>query len=615
MNKINKGSQQYNYKTQNPSWIILCGALLVTLYFNTGMQDPFNSPKMWILILLSAWLSGYLLTNIKTIKSEQKLKFYGLVVLCFVITVLISSVLSDNRYTAFIGETQRRNGFLTYFALAIIGLTSAIYIRISAVKRIYTTAFVAGFALAVYGLMQNFGADFVNWNNPYNSIISTVGNPNFAAAIMAMMATIIFGVVLNTSFNLIYRIICLILTLVLLATIYLSDALQGLLSMMIGIGFYVIVWLYQFNKKLGLMSTGIASVIGIFSILGMLQIGPLTSLLYKDSVTVRGYYWQAGLKMFTDNPLTGVGFDRYGAYFKEFRDLTYPLKYGFNITSSNAHNLPIQMFATGGFFVGIAYLAITLYILLVGIKSIKNTTGSNRLLVASIFSSWLAYQAQSIISIDNIGISIWGWLLGGAIIGLSISTNAHINMDSRRKPRKNDLSLAQPIVSMTLSILVVLLISTLYRVEANMFDTRARFNPQVQELKQPLIEFSEKTLSTNLLDPNYKVNVATYLIETGFIDKGLSALKEVHLADPQNFDALYYLAEFYQKSGDALQSRIYREKISKIDPWNSYNYLQLGIIYKALGELDLMDDMLNKIESFDSVSSESKLAVTELQRG
>jgi O-antigen ligase len=614
MNKINTVSQQHNYKTQNPVWIILSGALLVTLYFNIGMQDPFNSPKMWVLLLLSAWLCGYLLTNIKVIKSEQNLKLYGLVVLSFTLTALMSTLLTDNQYTAFIGETQRRNGFLTYFALAIVGLSSAIYIRINVVKRIYIAAFVTGFALAVYGLMQNFGADFVNWNNPYNSIISTVGNPNFAAAIMAMMATIIFGPVLNSSFSLIYRIICLTLTLVLLTTIYLSDALQGLISMMIGIGFYVIVWLYQINKKLGLMSAGFSSVFGIFSILGMLQIGPLTSLLYKSSVTLRGYYWQAGLKMFTDNPLTGVGFDRYGAYFKDYRDLTYPLKYGFNITSSNAHNLPIQMFATGGFFVGLAYLALTLYILFVGIKSIKNSTGNNRLLIASIFSSWLAYQAQSIISIDNIGISIWGWLLGGAIIGLSIATNTNINMNSSRKARKNDLSLVQPIVSMTFSILVVLLISTLYRVEVNMFDTRARFNPQVQELKQPLIEFSEKTLSTNLLDPNYKVIVATYLIEAGFIDRGVTALKEVHLADPQNFDALFYLAEFYQKSGDASQSRIYREKISEIDPWNSYNYLQLGIIYKSLGELDLMDDMLSKIRSFDSVSSESKSASTELKR-
>jgi hypothetical protein len=148
----------------------------------------------------------------------------------------MSTLLTDNQYTAFIGETQRRNGFLTYFALAIVGLSSAIYIRINVVKRIYIAAFVTGFALAVYGLMQNFGADFVNWNNPYNSIISTVGNPNFAAAIMAMMATIIFGPVLNSSFSLIYRIICLTLTLVLLTTIYLSDALQGLISMMIGIG-------------------------------------------------------------------------------------------------------------------------------------------------------------------------------------------------------------------------------------------------------------------------------------------------------------------------------------------------------------------------------------------
>ena len=41
--------------------------------------------------------------------------------------------------------------------------------------------------------MQISGIDFVTWNNQYNAVISTVGNPNFAAAIMAIIATLNFG--------------------------------------------------------------------------------------------------------------------------------------------------------------------------------------------------------------------------------------------------------------------------------------------------------------------------------------------------------------------------------------------------------------------------------------
>ena len=41
-------------------------------------------------------------------------------------------------------------------------------------------------------------------------------------------------------------------------------------------------------------------------------------------------------------------------------------------------------------------------------------------------SAWIGFQAQSLISIDNIGIAVWGWLLGGAIIGLSNGINENL---------------------------------------------------------------------------------------------------------------------------------------------------------------------------------------------
>ena len=165
--------------------------------------------------------------------------------------------------------------------------------------------------------------------------------------------------------------------------------------------------------------------------LGILQIGPLAEIIYKGSISVRGYYWRAGIKMFLNNPVFGVGFDRYGSNFKEYRDITYPLNYGFNLTSSNAHNTFIQFFATGGIFLGLAYLILNGYILKRAIFALKNFSGSNRLIVAGIFSAWVAFHAQSLVSIDNLGISIWGWVLGGSIIGLSVSASTPVGEERK----------------------------------------------------------------------------------------------------------------------------------------------------------------------------------------
>jgi hypothetical protein len=37
-------------------------------------------------------------------------------------------------------------------------------------------------------------------------------------------------------------------------------------------------------------------------------------------------------------------------------------------------------------------------------------------------AAWIAFQAQSIISINQIGLALWGWVLSGLIIGYEINT-------------------------------------------------------------------------------------------------------------------------------------------------------------------------------------------------
>jgi O-antigen ligase len=596
-------------------WWIFGGCALTTLYFNSKIQDPFNSPKMWIIFLISAWLAGHIIANNHKVYKDINLKAFGVLLGLFLIFGFIAAITTDISYTAFFGENQRRNGFLTYLALVMFMLASAMFVRLNAIRRLNYVAFSTGLILAMYGLLQISGLDFIEWNNPYNAVISTVGNPNFAAAIMAMMASIVFGPVLNNSFNVYYRVASLFLTMMLLITIYLSDARQGLIAFAIGVGVYVIIWLYQIKSKLRHLILGSSSLIGLLAILGMLQIGPLTSYLYKSSVSVRGYYWRAGIEMFKDKPFFGVGFDRYGAYFKEFREVGYPLSYGFQITSSNAHNLPIQFFSTSGIFVGAIYLIILGFILWCGINGIRRFEGNDKLLVASVFSAWLAYQAQTIISIDNIGISIWGWVLGGAVVGVSRKDNLGSDPVSKvMKSRKSSVSfnLRQTFISTTLVVLALTAVVPLYQVEKNMFETRMVFNPSAPESKTALYEFASKSLQNRLLEPSYKVTLGTYLAVTGFTADGLNTLKEVVGADKRNLDALTSLAEFNQQLGDLEVANGYRLQIAKHDPFNAANYLQLGRNYKSLGDMAKMNEMRVKIMSFAPETEEAKQANLEL---
>jgi O-antigen ligase len=268
-----------------------------------------------------------------------------------------------------------------------------------------------GVALGIYGIFQILGKDFVAWDNPNNSMIATTGNPNFASSLLALLVLISITSIFLDTMPRIHKYFAILAIVIDVFAIIKSQSIQGLLVIFFGLSFAtVLIFKYYFKKYVKIVLVT-SSIFTILAVLGMLQIGPLANFLYKESVSIRGYYWRAAVKMFELSPWTGIGLDRYGSYFKEVREVAYPLKYGFDITSTNAHNTFLQMFATGGVFVGISYFSIILLVLFSGLKLIMNSNNNEQKISIALLSVWVGFQSQSLISIDNLAISIWGWTL------------------------------------------------------------------------------------------------------------------------------------------------------------------------------------------------------------
>jgi O-antigen ligase len=596
-----KVKQQSKSNAESPVRWIFGGLAVITLYFQTNLNDPFNSPKMWILVFVAAWLMGYIISFKRIVLANKSLKTLFYILVAFTSSALFASIFTDFKYVAVFGDTQRRNGLISYLSLAIILFASSIFVRVFNIKWLYTTTCFVGLITAIYAFMQTSGRDFVKWNNNYNAIIGTLGNPNFAAALMAVMGVLIFTSILITDFKIYTRICAAALAIVLLGLIYRSNARQGLLSYILGVGFFLIIWIYIKNRRLGLAGATSGIIVFIFSVLGMLQIGPLEQFLYKPSVSVRGHYWRTGIEMFKAEPLFGIGMDRYGAYFKEFREVSYPLSYGFDITSTNAHNTFIQFFATGGAFFGVSYLILNGYILNRAIFGLKNLSGNNQLLLAGIFSAWIAFHAQSLVSIDNIGISIWGWVLGGSIIGLSVSSSTEVGEDRKQLfGKRNNVNLSRVLISGIFGLAVAILVALLYRGERDTYTARGLYSLDNIAARESYKVLQLNSTNVVLNDPSYSLNLAMNLAENGFIDEGIEVITKLHINDPRNQDAITALALIYESTGKILDAIEYRLKIVKLDPWNAVNYLQLGKNYKAQGDLMKSREMFEKILSFST---------------
>ena len=252
------------------------------------------------------------------------------------------------------------------------------------------------------------------------------------------------------------------------------------------------------------------------------------------------------------------------------------------------------------------------YILKRAFIGLRDNTQDNRLIIAGVFSSWVAFQAQSLISIDNIGISIWGWVLGGTIVGLSVSAQPGASAISQPTQVLQKNNAIRSIISGSTTLLMIVLVALLYRGEANANRARIDFDLQNEQAREALRVYNNDAIKTSLLDPTYKLTAAMKLVAGGFVDEGLAVTEQISQNDPRNLDALNSIAtvnEYINKLSIAITAR---EKISALDPWNAANYLQLGKNYKTQGDLVKSSQILEKILSFASNHPISVQAKIEL---
>ncbi len=588
---------------------ILLGASFVTLYININIYDPINTPKLYAsLLLLPIILPNLILELRQYLVSATKLvKVHLAVSILLIVFLLFAALVSDSKYRAFVGETQRRNGFLLYFSLICSALYCAYFFRSKQIQLVYQVVGTLTLVLSGYGLLQYLGKDFIAWNNPYNSVIGTLGNPNFMAGLLSILSTLCFSAIfIRLNFHL--RIFAVLLTIFSLGVIVASNALQGLISAAIGYSVIILFVIFQKNKASALFLGLGMSIFAVFVIMGMLQKGPLVEYLYKESVSLRGYYWRAGIKMFVNNPIFGVGLDSYGEFFKIFRENNYPLLFGYSLNSNNAHNVPIQFLATGGIFVFILYISIISLVLWAGIKSIFGATENEKKYAVGLFAAYIAYLAQGFVSIDNIGITIWGWVLSGLIIG-NYRCIIIKKLDENMYYHKNQ-SIIKSVTTWTIASIIAVFSIFLHQMERNFYLATTSFNPNLEVQDKNYIDFLQKIDHSFLMDPFYKLQIANLLARSNEIgiDLALDEIIKLNQSDPENLSILYQLAEIYEVKNEPENLSKVLEKASKRDPQNIVTFMRLAKLHIAKNESGNAQKYLEKIIELNPNSIEAKEA-------
>jgi hypothetical protein len=408
------------------------GSAFVAVIVVTGtVTDPVNVTKLFALGGVAAGAFSVLLGfGVKELWNSSKALVVLLVL--FLVASINSVVNSDGPLVQNLyGVYGRNTALITYLLLMMVIASAVLLRRESSFNTLIWGLLGAGLVNVIYcGWVIVFG-EFIPWNNPYGNILGTFGNPNFIGAFLGLFAAALIAFILKPGTSVSTRVVSVLIFFIAVYEIIDSSAIQGRVVVAAGLG---IVGFYLIRSKFDGVIAQIGYVVvvaigGVFALLGALQIGPLTKYIYKTSVSLRGEYWQAGWNMGSGHPLTGVGFDTYGDWYRRLRDTQALVLPGPNTTTNAAHNVPFDVFAFGGWPLFVAYLAI-LSLSVIAILKVTIRAKNYDATFVTLTTAWVCYQLQSIISINQIGLAVWGWLFGGALIAYEITTRRKKDSDS-----------------------------------------------------------------------------------------------------------------------------------------------------------------------------------------
>jgi O-antigen ligase/Tfp pilus assembly protein PilF len=430
--------------------------LAVPLFFVILTRDQFELPKLTVLRVLTSAMLGLWLTRVLAARRfEFKRTPLDVPILVWVGLEILTSLHSVSGYVSWLGEYENFRGLLTNLNYVALFYLCVNFIRTrEQIDRLLFTIFLAGLMATAYGISQFFGVDFIAWNPTSVSkgrYFSSMGNPNFLAAYLAMVMPLIVVFFVETKspfkrlllfFSFIAMFLCLLGT-------WSRGGFMGLvgaLGVLAVFGVQRILRHYRsisraqnqslastLRAELGqnklwitLLGATVALLVLISATLGQNHMVRLANsvLHFSDTIRIsRLHIWVPALSMIKANPILGTGLDTFKTVFPRYATTAFAAIDGANVASRTAHNEILQVLATQGIVGFLVVLGLTLFILRAWRQAYLNRRESwkDRLLLFGLLGTWTAYSIQNVFSFGVVVIDTFYWLVLALIVLLQVS--------------------------------------------------------------------------------------------------------------------------------------------------------------------------------------------------
>lgn len=551
-----------NHKQNVISKVLSISSLTITVLIYTGINfDPVNLPKLVVLVVSSGYLFGLIVADLGKLTTVKKNK-YIYILIFFISVSIFNSVIGASPFTLnFYGIGGRNTGALTFLCLGILAISSSQVIESNFRKRIIYALFLAGIINVFYATYVTISKkDPIPWNNVFGHILGTFGNPNFISAFFGICFSVTLAFFIKYSGSSVVKYLFLASLPIYLILIKISNSLQGFLVAILGAILVTLALIRQkYTFKIQVISALFFSSAIFLGILGMLQHGPLKNFLYKPSVSFRGEYWRAGLRMFEQSPIWGIGLDSYGDFYRRLRSTSSIIAPGVQTVTDAAHNVYIDILAGGGLLLFIPYLILQLTILKTAFHFIRNNKKYDAVFMA-IFVGWITYSAQALVSINQIGVAIWGWIFMGLMLSYKNNSEnkdqiTQLQLKKKLKNKQDELSAANFIFSISSAIIFLMIVLPLVTSEYNW--KKAIIEKDASKIQSKVTGWPE----TN---QRYATTMKLFL-DARIIEKALDTARSGVLYNSNFYDGWYVIYNFTNNPNEKENAL---KNMRRLDPLN-----------------------------------------------
>ena len=183
---------------------------------------------------------------------------------------------------------------------------------------------------------------------------------------------------------------------------------------------------------------------------------------------------------------------------------------------------------------------------------------------AALVGAWVAYNAQSIISLNQIGLAVWGWVLGGAIVGYAkdgCKENFKAVKSKKRNVSASEIAKTQISPTASIALFIGLIIGAVAGLPPYIASTQYRV----------ALESGDLTLFIQAgyispLDVSRLGQVAVTLRDNNRVDQALPVIEDAVNSFPDSYDAWKILASLSNAAPEQVEKA--KRAMKRLDPHN-----------------------------------------------